>query len=153
MADVTGFFGLVARQFFPNPHAVGLSHAAAEVFQHAFERLGYGVDFVAIAVGNGNRFSGAIEDQVACFSFQVAPWCIHGVATVTGECGEGLVVPVRAGAFPWGNGAFGKCQAVIRDDQIGIKMRFCSNTIAGWACAHWRVEGEQAWLDLFNRKA
>ena len=148
--------GLVAREFFADPLAVGFLPAARDVADHAFEGF---VRFIIPRAVPVRVFdflvARAEQDRELHVLGQLLPRCFHRNFVVLGEAFERLLVVGRgrAGFCPWIDGAFLQREGAVGDDEFGFELQFRAEAVALRAGAGGRVEGEQARFDFLDGEA
>ncbi len=147
---------LVARQLLAHPRALGREHAAAEVAEHAFERL---LDLVAAAAVDEAQGDGlaarAVEDDAFRLVGKVLPRHRELEPVGAGEAGQHLHV-IRRGRVGLGPGhhrALGDREVVVGDDEVLVEHHLLAEAVAHRAGALRGVEAEQARLDLGDGEA
>ncbi len=156
VAGLAGLRGLVLAELLAHPRAFGLQHAAVEIADHAFERLGDGVALLAVDEGERDGLAaGAIEDDELHLARQFVPRGFKLEAEVRGEAGENLHVigRRRVGLGPGDDGALLERKVFVGDDELRIEQQLFAEAIAGGARALRGVEREQAGFERVDGEA
>ncbi len=156
LAIRTGLCGAVAIELVAHRVGVGLTQAALEVGDDAFERMLLG-DFACTRLTRSHEIAEAnhlitrsVQDHLLHRFRQVLKWRVYVHVVVSGQGLENFEVIGIASVPPF-DGTARQAQTWERDDALAVKHVGVPQAVTAGARPHGGVKGEQAWLQLTQR--